>query len=56
MVSLDRRLTRLEGAGTGATLTRLLEWITNQTTEAPTGPLIECLQSLPIVKPEGIKA
>jgi hypothetical protein len=50
MGNLDRRLARLEGPASSWSLTRLLEWLANPTDEVPSGPLVECLESLPIVK------
>ena len=50
MGSLDRRLARLEGAA-GWSLTRILEWIAHPSAEAPSGPLADCLNSLPTAEP-----
>lgn len=51
MGKLDRRLDRLESrAGEEWSLTRLLEWVAAPSGNSPSGRLIDCLETLPIVQ------
>ena len=52
MGNLERRLDRLESRlQEHWGLTRLLEWMQRPLSRVPRGPLIECIEALPVVQP-----
>ena len=52
MASLERRIGRLEAeSGEHWGLTDILLWIDGKRDGTPTGPLVDLLESLPIVEP-----
>ena len=52
MGNLERRLDRFESRSPEHWgLTRLLEWMQRPSSDVPCGPLIACIEALPVVQP-----